>query len=386
MAFRMAGDRRCFSSLALLALGIGGAAAQPAVAPAQPPVPVSVAKAAKQDVSIFDRGIGTVQPLQSVLVRARVDGTIDRVAFTEGQEVHPGDLLFVIDPRPYQAAYDQVAAKKAADLAQLGNYKRDLGRFSELARSDFASRQSVDTQAASVGQGAATVAADDAAVSMARLNLDFTRVVAPIGGRVGLRLVDEGNLVHANDAAGLVTINQVHPISVVFTLPQDQLPAVQDAIHGGAPLVALAYGSDGQALLSRGVLLTLDNAIDTTTGTIKLKASFANADDRLWPGQFVNVHLQLRVQPGAVVVPDAAVMHGVNGLYVYMVRPDNTAAVQPIEVGQDDSKVTVVTAGLSGGETVVVGGQSRLTNGTRVSSTGPQAGEQRGPAPASTGG
>ena len=289
-----------------------------------------------------------MQPLQSVLIRARVDGTIDRIAFTEGQEVHQGDLLLVIDPRPYQAAYDQAAAKKAADVAQLGNYKRDLGRYSELARSDFASRQSVDTQAASVNQGTASVQADDASITMAKLNLDFTRVTAPISGRIGLRLVDEGNLVHASDAAGLVTINQVHPIAAVFTLPQDQLPTVQDAIHAGRPLPALAYSSDGKTKLSQGTLLTLDNAIDTTTGTIKLKATFANADDRLWPGQFVNIHLQLRVQPDAVVVPDAAVMHGVNGLYVYIVKPDNTAAVQPIEVGQDDGTLTVITTGCRG--------------------------------------
>ena len=371
----------------LLTLAASAAAAQPS---GPPTVPVTVAKVAKADVPIFDRGIGTVQSLQSVLVRARVDGTIDKIAFTEGQEVKPGDLLVVIDPRPYQASYDQAMAKKAADMAQLGNFKRDLVRYSELAKSDFASRQSVDTQTMSVNQGTATVQADDAAIAMAKLNLDFTRITAPFGGRVGLRLVDEGNLVHASDAAGLVTINQVHPISVVFTLPQEQLPTVQDAIHAGAALPVLAFSSDEKTLLSKGTLLTLDNAIDTGTGTIRLKATFPNTDDRLWPGQFVNVHLQLRVQPGAVVTPSASVMHGQDNLYVYVVKQGNTASVQPIQIGQDDGKVTVVTSGLTGDETVVVGGQSRLTNGTRVAVAAAgngASGEQRGqPASASTGG
>lgn len=372
------------------------ASSQPA--PSPPGVPVGVGSASRQDFTIFDRGIGTVQSMQSVLVRARVDGTIDRIAFTEGQEVKPGDLLVVIDPRPYQAAFDQAAAKKAADTALLGNYKRDLSRFSELARSEFASRQSVDTQTAAVSQGTAAVQADDAQLALAKLNLDFTRITAPFGGRVGLRLVDQGNLVHASDTAGLVTINQVHPISVVFTLPQDQLPIVQDAIHAGKPLPVTAYGSDGKTLLSTGTLLTVDNAIDSSTGTIKLKATFPNADDRLWPGEFVNVHLQLRVQPSAVVAPSAAIMRGVDGLYVYMVKDNATAVVQPVEIGQDDGKVTLINSGLTGHETLVIRGQSRLTNGTRIavqSPAGDKAGgggdqkssEQRGnPAPASTGG
>ncbi len=335
---------------------------------AQPaPVPVSTAAAARQDVPIFVRGIGSVQALQSVLVRARVDGAVDRIAFTEGQEVKPGQVLAEIDPRPYQAVLDEALAKKAADLAQLSNAKRDLARYSDLARSDFASRQSVDTQNAAVLQASAAAEGDDAAIAAARLNLEFTRIASPIEGRVGLRLIDAGNLVHATDATGIITINQIHPISVLFTLPQDMLPAVQDAMRAaGAPLAVQAYSSDDQQKLSDGTLLTLNNQIDPATGTITLKAQFANADDRLWPGQFVNAHLEVSIARSVVAVPSAAVQHGVDGLYVYLVKPGGTAGLAPIETGQDDGKVAVVTKGLAGGETVVTGGQSRLTDGTKV--------------------
>jgi len=362
-------DRKLFS-LGLTLLAGSAAAQQPGPGqpgPSGPPgVPVSIGHVTQQDVPIIERGIGTVQSLKSALVRARVDGVIQQIAFTEGQDVKAGDLLVVIDPRPYQAAFDQASAKRMADQATLNNSRRDLGRTSELARSEFATRQSLDTQTASVSQGTANIQADDAAVALAKLNLDFARVTAPFNGRVGLRLVDEGNLVHANDAAGLVTINQVHPISAVFTLPQDLLPAVQDAVRRGTPLAVAAYSSDDKTLLGRGTLLTTDNAIDSTTGTIRLKATFPNADDRLWPGQFVNAHLELRTLAGAVVAPSPAIMHGVNGLYVYVAQANNTVAVQPVEVGQDDGRVTVVTKGLDGTETVVVGGQSRLSNGARI--------------------
>ena len=346
-----------------LLIGLAHAAlAQPAS------VPVSTAPAARRDVPIFVRGIGAVQAFQSVLVRARVEGTLDRIAFAEGQAVNPGQLLAEIDPRPYQAALDQAMAKKAADLAQLGNAKRDLARYADLARSDFASRQSVDTQNAAVLQAGATAEGDDAAIAAAKLNLEFTRIVSPIEGRVGLRLVDAGNLVHATDATGIVTVNQIHPISVLFTLPQDMLPAVQDAMRaaGAAPLAVQAYSSDGKRKLSDGALLTLNNQIDAATGTITLKAQFANGDDRLWPGQFVNAHLQLSLAKDVVAVPSAAVQPGADGLFVYVVKPGGTAGLAPIEAGQDDGQWVVVTKGLGGGETVVTDGQSRLTEGARV--------------------
>jgi multidrug efflux system membrane fusion protein len=367
------------------AAALAATIALPAAAQQGPAVPVGMAKASHQDVPIFARGIGTVQPFQSVLVRARVDGTLDKISFTEGQEVAVGDLLATIDPRPYQTIYDQAQAKKAADLAQLANNKRDLARYTDLARNDFASRQSVDTQTMSVAQTTANTQSDDAAIAAAKLNLDFTRITAPIGGRVGLRLVDIGNLIHANDTTGIVTINQIKPISVVFTLPQDSLPSVQDAVKAAKDLPVLAYSSDDQKVLSEGKLLTVDNAIDTTTGTIRLKAMFVNADERLWPGQFINAHLQLNVARNAVVVPSAAVMRGVNGLYVYVVKDNTTATVQLIKAGQDDGTIAIVTQGLTGNETIVVSGQSRLSNGTRVANIAAN-GQTDAPAAAKTGG
>ena len=357
--------------------------AQPAAAQ-QAPIPVSVGKASRADVPVFKRGIGTVDPFQSVLVRARVDGTIDQIAFTEGQTVKRGDLLTVVDPRPYQAVYDQAVAKKASDVAQLGNAKKDLARYADLARSDFASRQSVDTQSSSVSQYTANIEADDAAIAAAKLNLDFTRIVAPIEGRIGLRLVDPGNIVHANDSTGIVVINQIHPITVLFTLPQDEFPVVQDAMlaSGATPLKVTAYTGDEKRLLGVGTLLTVDNAIDTSTGTIKLKAVFPNADDRLWPGQFVNAHLQMTVAHDAITVPSAAIQRGVNGLYVYVVKANDVVAVQSVDMGQDDGATAIVTKGLSDGDLVVTAGQSRLTAGTRVAYTSsgnlPASGTQAG--------
>ena len=330
-----------------------------------------------------------MQPFQSVLVRARVDGAIDQLAFAEGQTVKPGDLLAIIDPRPYQASYDQAVAKKASDVAQLGNARKDLARYADLARNDFASRQSVDTQSSSVSQLNANIEADDAAIAAAQLNLEFTRIVSPIQGRIGLRLVDPGNLVHANDSTGIVVINQIHPIAVLFTLPQDEFPAVQDAVRkaAAASLPVAAFTGDEKRQLGLGTLLTVDNAIDASTGTIKLKAMFPNTDDRLWPGQFVNAHLQLSIAADAITVPSSAILHGVNGLYVYAVKPGNVAAVQPVEIGQDDGTTTIVTAGLSDGDTVVTAGQSRLTDGTHVAS-GSQAaaGQSAGGATAHAGG
>ncbi len=372
MTRRAVGILAAISCAALELVFRNGAAAQPAA----PGVPVSVAQASRRDVPIITGGIGTVQAFQSVLVRARVDGTVEQVAFAEGQDVKPGDLLALIDPRPYQAAYDQMTAKKAADMAMLANSRRDLARYADLARNDFASRQSVDTQNASVSQSTATIEGDDAAIAAAKLNLDFTRITSPIQGRVGLRLVDVGNLIHANDAAGIVTINQIHPISLLFTLPQDMFPTVQDAIRtsGGTPLAVQAFSSDGKQRLSSGTLLTLDNSIDISTGTIRLKAQFANMDDRLWPGQFVDARLQLGVARDAVTIPSPAVQHGADGLYVYVVKQGDVAALVPITAGQDDGQVTVVTSGLAGNETVITTGQSRLTGGTRIAMSQAQAG------------
>ena len=363
--------QRRVSVLAAAGLALAIVALAPAPASAQGGgVPVTTALAAKQDVPVMQRAIGTVQAFQSVLVRARVDGTLDKVMFTEGQRVKPGDLLAQLDPRPYQATLDQALAKKAADEAMLANARLDLTRYTELAQNAAASRQKLDTTRAGVAQAEALVRGDDATIAAAQLNLGFTRVTSPIEGRVGLRQVDPGNFIRAADpnAAGLVTIAQIQPISLIFTLPQDALPRVQQAMKTGK-LPVFAFSSDDKTQLSEGELLTLDSSIDITTGTIKLKAVFANADDHLWPGQFVNVRMQLSVRKDSVTVPTAAVQRGANGLYVYLVKPDSTATIQPVEVEQDDGRTSVIAKGLNPGDHVVVAGQSRLTNGTRVAAT-----------------
>lgn len=336
-------------------------------------VPVTVATVVQRDVPVMQRTIGTVQAFQSVLVRARVDGTLDQIQFTEGQHVKPGDVLAQLDPRPYQAILDQAIAKKAADEAITNAAKLDLVRYNELAASQAASRQKLEATRAVVEQAEASVRGDDALIAAARLNLSFTRVTSPIDGRVGLRIVDPGNFIRVADpnTAGLVTIAQIQPIALVFTLPQDALPRVQAAMKSGR-LKVVAYSSDDKTLLSEGVLMTMDSTIDSTTGTIKLKAAFGNIDDALWPGQFVNVRMQTDVRRGALTVPSAAVQRGPNGLYVFIVKPDGTASVQPVELDQDDGEQAVVAKGLNAGDRVVIAGQSRLTNGIKVTATEPK--------------
>jgi multidrug efflux system membrane fusion protein len=339
--------------------------ARPSAAQTPAAPPVTVATAQRQDVPIFASGIGTVQAYRSVLVRARVDGTLDKIAFREGQTVKPGDPIAEIDPRPYAATLAQARAKRDGDVALLQNAKLDLARYSSLARTNFASRQQVDTQQATVNQDLANIEADNANIDSAALNLSFCEITSPIAGVVGLRQVDIGNLIHATDTSGIVTITQIEPISLVFTLPQDQLPAVQDAMAGSAPLV-LAYTSDGGRQLSRGKLLTPSNSIDTTTGTIALKAEFANTDHHLWPGQFVAARIQLGVAHNAVVVPQTAVQHGPDGLYVYVIKPGNKAAKADVTLGYEGENHAVVTSGLSGGEDVIVAGQVRVQDGQTV--------------------
>ena len=340
----------------------------PADAVATPPVPAVTAKATRRDVPIYTTGVGAVQAYQSVLVRARVDGTLTQFPVTEGQEVKQGDLIAVIDPRPYQAALDQATAKKAQDEALLANARLDLARFRSLAKQDFSPQQQVDTQQALVDQYVAAIAGDAAAIEAAQLNVGYCFITSPVDGRVGLRMVDPGNLVHATDTTDIVTITQIHPISVTFTLPQQELPRVQaDMATGAAPV--LAYASDDRTELGQGTLLTPDNTIDATTGTIRLKATFPNKDSKLWPGQFINAHLQTGLAHDAVTVPPAAIEHGPDGLYVYVVRPDDTVASEPVSIGYQNDTLAVVNSGLAGGEDVVVDGQSRLQTGTRVAVT-----------------
>ena len=356
------------SLLAYALAALGAAVAAPALAQdAAQATPVTVTHVTRQDLPEYTRGIGTVQAYRSVLVRARVDGNLDTIAFREGQEVHPGDLLAQIDPRPYAAALAQAKAKRASDQAMVDNAQRDLVRYASLVRTNVASRQQVDTQQALVAQYQANLQGDDAAIAAAALNLNYCRIISPIEGVVGLRLIDIGNLIHATDATGIVTITQVHPISLVFTLPQDQLPAVRAAIaeSGGTPPVA-ATTQDGGTVLSQGHLVTINNSIDTNTGTIALKAEFANLDNRLWPGQFVTGRLLLRVEHGALTLPPQAVQHGPDGLFVYTVMPDSTVGRADVKVGYQDDGAAVITAGLSAGQEVVLSGQLRVQPGMKV--------------------
>ncbi len=332
---------------------------------ADPPTPVTVARVSRQDVPEYVQGIGTVQAYRSVLVRARVDGTLEKIAFREGQTVHPGDLLAQIDPRPYAAALAQAQAKRASDQAQIDNARRDLARYAALVRTAVASRQQVDTQQATVSQETANLAGDEAAIASAALNLSFCRIEAPIEGVVGLRLIDIGNLIHATDASGIVGITQVHPISLMFTLPEDELPQLREAMRGGMPPVT-AMAQDGTTPLAEGTLVTINNSIDTQTGTITLKAEFPNLDDTLWPGQFSTGRLRLRVARGALTVPPQAVQHGPDGLYVYVVSSDGTAERRDVKVGYQDANAAIIGEGLHDGDTVVVSGQLRLQPGMRV--------------------
>ena len=352
---------------ALAAFPHPGQTQQPPSDAAGPGIPVTVTPVVRQDVPIYLRNIGAVQAFQAVTVRSRVDGTLDQVFFTEGQDVKRGDRLALIDPRPYAAVLAQAKAKKAFDQVQLENAKRDLARTQTLIRNDFASRQQFDTQTSMVGQITSTLVGDDATIAAAQLNLDFCTITSPIDGRVGLRLVDAGNFVRASDtaSAGIVSITQIHPIAVLFTLPQDALPGIQTAMAGGK-LAVLAYTSNDRALLAKGELLTTDNAIDQATGTIKLKAIFPNEDNRLWPGQFVNVRLQMEIRKDALTVPSVAVQRSPTTLYVFALKPDSTVAVQPVEIGQDDGTTVVITKGLDEGVRVVANGMSRLQNGSRV--------------------
>ncbi|MDE2334309.1 MAG: efflux RND transporter periplasmic adaptor subunit [Rhodospirillales bacterium] len=353
------------------ALALSCLLASPIAALAQGVVPVTATTVTQGKLAIELSNIGTVQAWQSVVVRTRVNGTLERVFFKEGQEVQPGDKLAEIDPRPYQAALDAATAKKAQDEAVLANAIRDLARYASLAKRDFASRQQLDTQQALVAQTRAAIEGDDAAVAAARINLGYTMITAPIPGRVGLRIVDPGNVVQTTDANGIVTIAQDHPIAVVFALPQQDIPAIHAAMArsaaAGTRAEVDAYASDDRTLLARGGLMTMDNAIDPATGTIRLKAEFANSDNALTPGQFVQARLVVRTEPAALSVPSAAVERGVDGLFVFRVAANDTAQVVKVRVGQDNGQVAQILSGLAKGDRVVVNGQSRLTAGTRVS-------------------
>ncbi len=332
-------------------------------------IPILQAAAEQKDVPLFLDGLGTVQAFNSVTIKPMVDGPLVAVNFKEGQGVHKGDVLAQIDPRPYQAALDQAVAKKAQDEALLANAKLDLARYQKLVANNYTSAQQADTAKAQVAQFQAQVEQDQAQIDTARINLGYTTITAPIDGRTGIRQVDAGNIVHPSDATGLVVITQLQPVSVVFTLPQQELPAVAAAIRQGpAPVLAYAQGANGSAskVLDHGTLTVLDNQVDPTTGTIKLKATFPNAGETLWPGGFVGVRLQVDTARNAVVVPPAAVQRGPQGAYVFRVEANETAKREPVTVGHEDADASIITQGLKPGDHVVVDGASRLSDGTKV--------------------
>jgi multidrug efflux system membrane fusion protein len=350
------------------------------------PVPVVVSTATRRDVPTYLDGLGTVQAFNTVTVKPMVDGPLTSVTFSEGQAVKIGDVLATIDARTYRAALDQAVAKKQQDEAQLANARIDLGRYQKLIAQSSTSAQTADTQKATVAQEEALVAQDQAQIDNARTQLSYTTIASPIGGLTGMRQVDAGNIVHAADATGLVMITQMQPISVVFTLPQQALPAVAQAMRAGKPEV-LAYSQGASlspaGLLDRGALAVLDNQVDPTTGTIKLKATFPNTDDKLWPGGFVGVRLLVDVVKGATVVPSAAVQRGPRGTYVYVVTGNDNVARRQVTVGHEDEAASVITAGIEPGDQVVIDGAARLTDGSHVT-IAQEAGAARAGAPSLT--
>jgi membrane fusion protein, multidrug efflux system len=355
-----------------------------------PPVPVVAGTVGQKDVPIYLGGIGTVQAFNTVTVRPRVDGQVTKIAFTEGQDVRAGDLLAQIDPDPYRTALEQAVAKKGQDEAQLANARVDLKRYADLLANEGVTQQQYDTQKALVDQLLATVNADQAAIESAKVQLAYTTIVSPIDGRTGIRQVDAGNIVHANDANGLVVITQLKPISVVFILAAQNLPRIQDEMRTiGADLPVVAVGRDNATVLGEGKLAVIDNQIDINSGTIKLKATFPNTDLRLWPGQFVNGRMLLTVRKASAVVPDSVIQRGPEGTFAFVIKDDQTVEVRPVkippmiadQVGQGE---TVIEEGLRPGERIVVDGQYKLQDGSRVKSADATA-KSEGPKPKSEG-
>jgi multidrug efflux system membrane fusion protein len=347
--------------------------APPAVAQTAPQaVPVTAGIVASQNIPIFLNGIGTVQAYNMVAIKSRVDGQIVKVDFKEGQDVNAGDPLFQIDPRPFQAALEQAQASKQKDEAQLAGAQLDLDRYEKLIGSGWQTRQSYDQQKATVGQLQASIQGDEAEINTAKLNLSYADIRSPIDGRLGARLVDKGNLVHANDNNPLVMITEVKPIFVSFTLPQETLEDLREN-HKGSPLVVYAYSGDGKKQLAEGKLTLIDNSIDQATGTIHLKARFDNEDERLWPGQFVSLRVVLSTWSNIATVPSQTVQNGPSGNYAYIIKSDNTVERRDVEVASIQDGIAVVTKGLSAGERVVVDGQYRLTNGARVNPRAPSS-------------
>jgi multidrug efflux system membrane fusion protein len=330
------------------------------------PVPVIAGVVEKQDVPIYLDGLGTVQAFNTVTVRTRVDGQVQRIAFVEGQDVRAGDLLAQIDPAPFQTALDQSVAKKAQDEAQLSIAKLTLARNAQLLTNNILAQQDFDTQKAIVEQFQALVAEDQAAINNARVQLDYATVRSPLDGRTGIRMVDQGNIVHAGDSNGIVVITQLRPITISFTLPEQNLRVIQSHHGFEQPLTLLAMDRDNRTLLSEGKLSVIDNQIDISTGTIRLKGTFPNQDLRLWPGQFVNVRVLVETRTNGLVVPASVVQRGPEGAFAFVIDSDLTAKVRPIKVAQIDQGQALIQDGLAAGENVVVDGQYKLQPGAKV--------------------
>lgn len=368
---RIAAGVAVLVALAFVVRWVGGSAdaqeKRPAKGAGNAAIVVTTATVQTQDVPVYRGGVGTVSPWASVTVKTRIDGELVRVGFVEGQDVKGGQVLAQLDNRPIMAQVAQAQAQEAKDRAQLANARTDLARYTELIKEDAATRQQVDTQKALVAQLEAAVQTDAALVQYQKVQLAYTTITAPISGRTGARLVDPGNIVHAADASGLVVINQVDPVSVVFTLPED---AVQDIMHAqrgaSAPLAVTALTRDGNKVLAQGQLTLLNNQVDTSTGTVQLKARFANSGYALWPGQFVNVRLLLGHRDQALTVPQAAVQRSQDGTYVYVVDPHKRAQIRPVHVALEQDGLAVVDTGLKAGERVVTNGQYKLKPDVQV--------------------
>jgi multidrug efflux system membrane fusion protein len=330
------------------------------------PVPVLAATAATKDVGVYLNGLGTVAPLTTVTVKSRVDGQLLRIDFQEGQMVRPGQVLAELDPRPFQVQLMQAEGQKAKDEAALHNAQVDLQRYQTLYAEDSIAKQQLDTQAATVAQDQATIKSDQAQIESAKLNLTYARITAPTGGRVGLRQVDVGNIVHAGDATGVVVITQLQPIDVVFTLPADQIPQVLPQVHSGQALTVDAYDRDLKHQLATGRLLAVDNQIDSTTGTVRLKSIFDNQNEALFPDQFVNARLLVNTIRGAVTVPVAAIQRSPSSTFVYAIKPDHTVESRNVVVGLTEGDDTVVQKGVAAGDLVVIDGVDKLRPGMKV--------------------
>jgi multidrug efflux system membrane fusion protein len=349
------------------------------------PLPVAAAPARKGNIDVYIDGLGTVTPRNTVVVHSRVDGQLMNVAFREGQKVKAGDLLAQLDPRPFEVQLTQANGTMAHDQALLQNARIDLERYRTLLKQDSIASQQVDTQAALVRQDEGQVQSDQGAIDNAKLQLVYSRITAPISGRVGLRLVDPGNIVHASDANGLVTITQEQPITVLYPVAEDDVPRIVKRMQSGAQVPVEAYDRAGKTKLATGHLLTLDNQIDTTTGTVKLRAEFPNTDGALFPNQFVNVRMAVETRQDTTLVPTAAIQRGSPGTFVFLVKPDQTVAVTPVKLGAVEGETTEVKSGLEPGNQVVVDGADKLRDGAKVEIIDPNAPRPAATAPARKG-